>query len=180
MGRNVAISRFPAHAAPVITLPSTTMGPDVWPRASVLVSIAARPCGRRVRLQTVRRGVENNVLVNRQRFGPGRSGYIRRDFSFVFPQQISAGGVERLDDGSRSHNIHDSPVNEGNGFRLPRSYASCPHHPELPDVLFMDLFEWTESLRVVCPAEHQPVFRPRILQHLLGDWHIILNLCRRT
>ena len=39
---------------------------------------------------------------------------------------------------------------------------------ELRDVLRRDLIERAEALRVVRPAEHQPVVRARLEQHLLG------------
>jgi len=50
----------------------------------------------------------------------------------------------------------------------------------LSHVLLGDLFQRAETLGVVGAAEHQPVVRARVFEHLLGDWHILLNLSRQN
>ncbi len=66
-----------------------------------------------------------------------------------------------------------------NGFRITFSQIAAPLQCETANVFCVDLIEWTEALRIVGAAEHQPVFRVWILQHLLRYWFEILDLRQR-
>ena len=56
-----------------------------------------------------------------------------------FPNQIAVGGIERQDAGSRTDEIHDAAVHEGDAFLNAGCHSANPFHPKLPDILPRDL-----------------------------------------
>src|SRR5262249_60700106 len=83
------------------------------------------------------------------------------------PDQVTAAGVESLDDGSWSNDIHHALINDGYGFCNTGPHPSRPCHTQLSYVAPVDLLQWTESLLVVGSTQHQPVVRTRIQEHFL-------------
>ena len=88
----------------------------------------------------------------------------------VFPEQISGGRVERLNDAARVGKIHDAVVDE----RRPFLSASIVHRPgprevKLLDVPAGDLIERAIAPGVVGAAPVRPVARRRIAKRRFGD-----------
>ena len=117
----------------------------------------------------IRGGVENQVLIERQRFGALPAGLLRGKIAGVLPHHIAVCCVECLDSSARHGEIHHPVVDQWHGFRDPRAEAARPRQAEPVDVLRGDLIERAEALGVVRAAEHQPVVRTGLLQHLLRD-----------
>ncbi len=92
--------------------------------------------------------------------------------------QIAVGGVERLDDGARFHQVHHAVMNDGNGFAGAGSQAARPRHAELADVRTIHLLQRAEALRVVGAAVHQPVVRTGTEKHVLCHRDEILHHLR--
>ena len=174
---DVAVFAFARAGAAADTLPSTTMGRRRCGRGHrSWFPSAARRCGRRGRRRAVGRRVEHDVLIDGEGFGARLAGDIGGDFALVLPEKIAGGAIERLHDGAGRDDIHDAVMDERDGFGLAGADAASPDHAELVDVLFGDLFERAVALGVVGAAEHQPVVRTGIFQHLLSDRDIALDL----
>jgi hypothetical protein len=58
-------------------------------------------------------------------------------------------------------------LHDGYGLGLPAAHATFPSQAKLRHILLVDLSQRAESLRVVRPAEHEPIAGTRILEHVL-------------
>src|SRR5215510_4816778 len=77
----------------------------------------------------------------------------------------------------RMKGVNNAAIDERNTFLTStRSHLSNPCQAQLPHILLIDLVQWTEPLRVVCPAEHEPVIWTRIAQCFIGHGHEVLRL----
>ena len=146
--------------------------------ARIDLGLPARLAGTRVQAdhETVGRGVGDDVLVNRQRFGTFLSCDVGGHVALVLPQHVPARGIQGLHNAAGIHHVHDAVVNDRDSFGLPRAHAAFPGQVELSHILLVDLLQRAEALGIVGAAEHQPVVRARVFEHLLGDGDVLLNL----
>ena len=92
-----------------------------------------------------------------------------RIVALIFPNQIAVRGIDRLDAGAGHVKVHDAAINDRCRFLRAVRQPARPGHPQLADVVFIDLVERTEALLIEGAADHQPVGRIRIDQRFLGD-----------
>ena len=155
------------------------MGPDVFcasPGAGLPALLAG--AGVQAHHVAVGRGVKNHVLINGQRLGARGARGGGRNLALVLPDEIAIGGVQRLDDGARFHQIHHAVMDDRNGFAGAGAQAARPRHAQLADVGAGHLLERAEALRVVSAAVHQPVVRAGMQEHVLGHRNEIFHHLR--
>ena len=112
----------------------------------------------------VRGGGDDHIFVNRDRFRT-RIPLVRIGIlTFVFPDQVARGGVQRQNVGSGLNQIHDAVTDDRNTLLRPVARPSRPGHPEPVDVAAVDLVEWAVALGVRGTAECEPVGRVRIFE----------------
>jgi len=124
--------------------------------------------------------VEHEILKDGHTLGPYRQPniipHVVRELSPVLPNQIPGRCIQRLDPAAGHDGIHHPAVNDRDVFRGAGLDASRPHHTKLAHVLTVDLFERTEALRIVGSAEHQPIVRAGVQQHLPRDGRKVFYL----
>ena len=130
-------------------------GEDVIVRAGV-DDVAAVDRHVAVGLQQVRKDVLCDVL---------------RHFAPVLPDQVARDGVDGLNDVTRVRHVEHPAVGQRRPLLAARPEGACPDHPQVADVLPVDLIERAVAPAVERPAPHQPVARRRVLQHRVGDRH---------
>ena len=113
---------------------------------------------------TVGRGVKNQILKDPESLGAPAN--IPRPL--VFPDRRACCRIESAHGARRQCGVHHAVVNKRNRFRRSRGHVEIEDHLELSDILFVDLLQRAVALGIIRPAEHQPIIRTRVLQHLLG------------
>ena len=114
--------------------------------------------------------VDGEVPVGRADAGHDALARVVGEVAAVLPEQVPRGGVDGLDDVARVRHVEDAVVDERRallaaaGAERPR-----PHHPQVADVVPVDLVEGAVAPAVEGAAPHEPVVRRRRLQHLVGD-----------
>src|SRR5262249_48332619 len=124
---------------------------DDWTRRSGCLSHASFPAHVAIaRVQryygTVRRCEVDHVFIN------AKTLRFRGSRSTVLPDQDSIRAINRLDHRSGMKRVDDASIDERNTFLAStRSHLSDPGQAQLSHILFVDLVQRTETLRVVCP-----------------------------
>ena len=72
--------------------------------------------------------------------------------------------------------VHDAAIDDRRRFLRAGRQTARPGHAQLPDIALVDLVERAEALLVERAADHQPVGRIGIGQHLLGDRYELRDL----
>ena len=113
------VSRVLPQPRPEITLPSTTIGPEVF-CAGAGAGLPALLARARVQADhvAVGRGVEHDILIDGEALGARRAGRGAGNLALVFPEQIAVGGVERLHDRARRNHVHHAVVHDREWFRV--------------------------------------------------------------
>ena len=126
--------------------------------------------------EVVRRHIQDHVAVDGDGLGPaGRSPDIVRTM-LVFPDNIAISGIQRQDRRWRRDHVHHAVMHQRDALHRAAGKAPGPREAELVHVLLIDLVERAVALRIVSAAEHQPVIRTGVGQHLLGHGLIVLDL----
>ncbi len=129
--------------------------------------------------KAVRRGEIDHVLVDAEVLVTRRPWIdVLRIVPHVFPDQIAVGRVDSLHGAARRVHVHHAAIDHGRGLLRAGRQAPRPCHPQLTDILLVDLVERAEAMLVEGPADHQPVRWIRIRQHVVGDGLEIGNLRR--
>ena len=112
---------------------------------------------------------------------PGISvvGEIVRAIALVLPQQIPGHRVDRLDEIARIRHVHHAVADEGGALLETRPQPAGPDHPEVGDVVAVDLVERTVAPAVQRSAPHQPLVGTRVEQLRVGDRIDARDLRRR-
>ena len=92
-------------------------------------------------------------------------------FPRVAPDEVPGRRVHGLDRVLERGNVEDAVVGQWRDLGRPDFDFASPRQAQLVDVLAVDLIQRAVSPTVVRPAEHEPLRRRRVLQHLVRDGH---------
>ena len=97
------------------------------------------------------------------------AGNVLGDVPPVLPEQVAGGGVHRLQVVLRVRHVQPAPVRQRRPFLRARREGAGPHHPQIADVVAIDLIERAVAPTVQRAAPHQPVAGRRVREHGVGD-----------
>ena len=87
----------------------------------------------------------------------------------VFPDQISALGIERVHDVVRLGEVHDAVTDERCSLLIAELLRPRPCELQMSDVARVDLVERTVSPTVVGAPPHQPIVGRRVQRDVIAD-----------
>ncbi len=111
------------------------------------------------------------VLVKAHNAGPCGTThvatYVIRYGTAVLPNQVSVGGINRLDNNGfiligGMNDIHHTLMHQRNDLLSSRGHSPRPFHLQLVNIVAVNLVEWTETMVIIGPAVQQPISRIRI------------------
>ena len=115
--------------------------------------------------------VDGHVPVGLEQVGEDVLLHVLRHLAPVLPDEVAGDGVDRLDDVARVRHVEHAPVGQRCPLLAARPERARPDHPQVADVVPVDLIERAVAPAVLRPAPHQPVAGRRVLQHGVGDGH---------
>ena len=119
---------------------------------------------------------EDFVLIECEIAHRDRAPHTDRRAHLILPDQIARARIQRLHNIARIGEKHRALVNDRSRFIRARFiHRPDPLELQVLHIGCRDLRKRTVAPRLIITANHEPVGRIRMPQHLLGDRHVILH-----
>src|SRR5213594_2152134 len=170
---------------PAMTLPRTTIGPEVYPSQFGVGDFRVPHEFPRTRIHSNDVGVtgsgkylvaeDGNIPLNTSAGVASLGGLCRS--GTILPDQIPSRSIERLNDAPGVWQVHDAVVDKRRGFiRAGIVHRPGPGELELGHILPGNLIKRTVAPCIISAPPVQPIPRRRIPQHGLGHWAKFFDL----